>query len=172
MPENDQQQTRDPFTAFFSEMMKNASVPGAVGMPTGDADAWNRQMQRVFLDAMASYCDDFMRTPQFLDSMKQSMDHALAFRKQVDQFLTEAQRSAQSPALADVDDLCALIGSVEQRLMDRIERLESRLQNGAAVRSAKPAPKTRRTVQTKKVKKAKKRTPARSQKKKATRRKR
>ena len=166
MPQDEHQQTRDPFTAFFSEMMKNAPVPGAGGMPTADPDRWNRQLQRVFLDAMASYCDDFMRSPQFLDAMKQSMDHALTFRKQVDQFLTEAQRSVQSPALADVDDLCALIGAVEQRLMDRIERLESRLQNGTAGRSPKPTPKTRPTV------KSKKRTPARSRKKKVARRKR
>ena len=166
MPEDKHQQTRDPFTAFFSDMMKNASVPGAGGTPTADPDGWNRQLQRVFLDAMAHYCDDFMRSPQFLDAMKQSMDHALAFRKQVDQFLTEAQRSVQSPALADVDDLCALIGSVEERLMDRIERLESSLQNGTAGRSPKPAPKTRPTV------KSKKRTPARSRKKKVARRKR
>ena len=41
-----------------------------------------KRFQSAFLDAMARYCDEYMRSPQFLAVMKQSMDGALSLRQQ------------------------------------------------------------------------------------------
>ena len=85
-------------------------------------------MQRAFFDTMAKQADEFLRSPQFLNMMKQMMDQSMAFKQQVDRFITEAYRGAQMPAQADMQDLTGTLHGIEERLMSRIEELERRLE--------------------------------------------
>ena len=94
MSDNDHSQaTADPFRQFwgdfFSRVGMSPSAPSPAQTPTPSKEAV-QQMQRVFFDALAKYCDDFMRSEQFLQMMKETMDRSLAFKQQVDQFLSQA----------------------------------------------------------------------------------
>lgn len=117
----------DAFTKFWTDYMSRL---GAAGMPTPampDSSEATRQMQRMMFEAMAKYADEFMRSPQYLEAMKQSLDNALAFRRQIDEFLTKALHASQSPARSDVDQLVALVRNVEERILERVDALERRI---------------------------------------------
>ena len=122
------QATMDPFSQFWTDMFARMNAPqaGAGAGPNLSADA-QKQMQRIFFDAMAKYFDDFMRSEQFLHMMKETMDRSLAFKQQVDAFLTQAYRGAQAPARADVDDISGLLRSFEANVLDRLNSLEEKV---------------------------------------------
>lgn len=136
----------DPFTTFWSDFMSKMAPPSGMaplpGMPAvppmaGGAD-FSKQMRQSLFDSMSSYCDDFMRSEQFLTAMRQSMDGALAFRQQLDKFLTSTVRSGQQPAREDTDHILIALRSMEDRVLKRLERLEDRLgelEDGANDRS-------------------------------------
>ena len=134
MPPNERSQTVDPFTQFWNDAMARMGL-GAQPAPPSSGDAM-KQMQRVFLDALAKYCDDFMRSPVFLDMMRQHMTNALNFQQQVNQFLTQAQRSAQPGQGAESAELAELVRS----LRDQVERLEGKVNSaGGGARRRAPS---------------------------------
>jgi len=122
-------QTADPFTAFWTDFMSKMGMPG--GTTTAAASVQEpeflKQMRQTFFQAMARSCDDFMRSDQFLAMMKQSMDNALAFRQQLDRFLTNAVHSGQQPAREDTDHILLVLRSMEERVLGRLEELNERV---------------------------------------------
>lgn len=107
-------------------------MSAAMGQPAAQQQpSWPdenvKQMQRTFFDAMAKQADEYLRSPQFLGMMKQMMDQSIAFKQQLDRFITEAYRGAQAPAQADMQDLAGTLRGIEERLMSRLEELERRL---------------------------------------------
>lgn len=125
---NSSQATMDPLSQFWTDMFSRMNVPqaGAGAGPSMPHES-QKQMQRIFFDAMAKFCDDYMRSEQFLQMMKESMDRSLAFKQQVDSFLTQLYRGAQAPAKADVDDISGLLRSIEANVLDRLSSLESKV---------------------------------------------
>lgn len=125
---NSNQAAMDPLSQFWTDMFARMNVPqtGAGAGPSLSQDS-QKQMQRIFFDAMAKYFDDFMRSEQFLKMMKETMDRSLAFKQQVDSFLTQLYRGVQAPAKADVDDISGLLRSIEANVLDRLGSLESKV---------------------------------------------
>jgi hypothetical protein len=119
------------WTDMFSRMGGGAFPGGSTpGMPNADVA---KQMQKAFFENMAKYCDEYMRSEQFLQMMKQSMDRSLAFKQQMDQFLNQCYASSMAPSRTDVTDLAGLMRSVEERILARLNQLEDRV---AAVEDA------------------------------------
>ena len=104
-----------------------------------------------------------MRSPEFLESMKQWMDTAINFRKMSNDFMAKVRNEIQAPSRDDIDTVMLTVRHMEKRLLDRvedlvvrIEQLDSRL-NGHA---AQPAPKAATTrANTPKARKAGRRKP-------------
>ncbi|MFO0837688.1 MAG: hypothetical protein U1D55_04115 [Phycisphaerae bacterium] len=150
--------TRLGAAGFAAPMGGFGFAPGAAavgaGQPSADAI---KQMQRIFFDAYGKYCDDFMRSPQFLETLKQSMDGALAFKRQMDAFLSNALKSAQLPShenwVASAESMVQLQKRIAQRLDDlsaRIEGLEEKA--GGAKGKAAPAARGKARSATKRAK--------------------
>jgi hypothetical protein len=59
--------------------------------------------------------------------MKQTMDRSLAFKQQVDQFLTKMHHGAQSPSISDMTDIAGSLRNIEASLLDRMESLEQKV---------------------------------------------
>ncbi|MBL9148797.1 MAG: hypothetical protein JNM94_08910 [Phycisphaerae bacterium] len=134
----------DPVTGFWRDMWARyaaaaGSMPGmgAAGGATGDSpfgqgaffspDAM-RRMQNSYFEAMAKYAEDYMKTPQFLESMKRSMDQALAFRQQMDGFLKSNMASAFEAASGGANtEVLGAIRQLSARIDERLTNLEARL---------------------------------------------
>jgi hypothetical protein len=117
----------DPFTKFWSECVSKMSGAGFAPSPTQVSDDAMKQMRRAFFDAWAHHCEEFMRSPAFLEGMKKAMDGALAFREQLNEFMTKALHESQIPARSDTDSILLVLRSMEERVLDRLDRLEERV---------------------------------------------
>lgn len=125
------QQTAE-FFKFWTDVMSRAGGMGTQSPQSGNgtAPAFNpmaRHMQQALFDAMAKYADEFMRSEQFLEMMKKSMDQSLQFKRLVDDFLMKAHRTVQSPVQGDIDDLASLLRGIEERVFERLGRIEERV---------------------------------------------
>lgn len=148
----------DPVTKFWQDLWAQATsaMPSATP-PPAPAPELLAQMRRAFFDAMARFCDDYMRSPQFLDMMKQTMDNALAFRKQLNEFLAGALHASQMPTQDDTGEVLETLHAIESRVLQRVEELSHRIaalerrkspaSNGAGRgRAARRTARTRRSV--------------------------
>ncbi len=109
-----------------------------------------RQMRSGIFSALSKSWEEFMRSPQFMDSMKTMMDNAIVFRKMGNDMLTEAHHTMQGTARSDIDDLMQAIHTMETRILNRVEEVSNRLdelehksngrpRNGGAKRPTRPA---------------------------------
>ena len=92
-----------------------------------------RRMQSAFFDAMAGYAEQYMRSPQFLEAMKRSMDQAMQFRQQMDDFLKSnmatsfeaATGGANTEILAAIRHSAAQLQTLLSKMDERVSDLES-----------------------------------------------
>ena len=112
-----------------AEVEDGARIAGAGPMPFLTPEAM-RQFQGAFLEALSRYCDDYMRSPQFIAVMKQSLDNALTFRQQVNEFIDGAAASGFGPPGGKPVDRAVIVDAIretERKLRDHIDTLSSRL---------------------------------------------
>lgn len=143
----------DPITGFWRDVWARSAAAGTMpGMPSmpgmpnmGDAtgsfltpEAMKR-MQSAFYDAMAQYAEQYMRTPQFLESMKKSMDQAMAFRQQMDGFMkTNMAQAFETASGGSNTEILTAIRQSTAQLQAQIAKLETRI-NELEGKPAKPA---------------------------------
>jgi hypothetical protein len=140
MNEDSSQSTGGPeqwaaFQQIWSDTFNKMLQLGVTFSPESAPPEFVRQMRSSIFQAMAQSWDEFLRSPQFLDGMKQWMESAIAFRQMSNDVLTRAKESMQTVGRTDVDAILQAIRHMEQRLNDRIEEVESKLPQAA---SAKP----------------------------------
>ncbi|MHC5113024.1 MAG: hypothetical protein ACYTGP_01190 [Planctomycetota bacterium] len=107
-----------------------AGFPGMGASPFLTPDAL-RQFQAAFLQSLASYCEQYMRSPEFLAVMRRSMDNALTFRQQVNEFIDSAASAGFQPPGGRPPDQAVIVDAVretERKLRDHIEQLADRLE--------------------------------------------
>lgn len=83
-----------------------------------------KEMRSGMLKVMTQTWDDFVRSPQFLEYMKQGMDGAMDFKKLSADFMTRAHHNGESPAREDIDGILLAIRHMERRLLDRVEEVD------------------------------------------------
>ena len=130
----------EAFSQFWSDFMGRAGAAGFAPQPPGSPDAM-KQMQRVFLDALAKYADDYMRSPAFLEQLKQTMDNAMAMKQQIDGFLASSLKAMHMPSREDTGYTIEMLHGLERRLGARLDAIEQRLaahENGHSP-AARPA---------------------------------
>jgi hypothetical protein len=117
------QQLGNLWLETVTKMMSSAIATDATQPPPDAA----RQLRDASLAAAGQQAEQYLRSPQFLAMMKQSLDAQIAFRKQLNQFLTDAHHSVQGVAKADVEALALSIRQMERRVLNRMETLCDRL---------------------------------------------
>ncbi|MEP0845550.1 MAG: hypothetical protein HRF50_01870 [Phycisphaerae bacterium] len=126
----------DPFTAFWSEMWSKLGAGGAAA-PQPQPEVFER-MRKAFFDAMAQQAEQFLRSETFLKAMKQAMDNALGVQQMMNESLRKGLSAAQAPTRADADHVSQLVRDAEERILDRLDALDrrvERLERPAAPRS-------------------------------------
>jgi hypothetical protein len=68
-----------------------------------------------------------MRSPQFLEGMRQWMESAVAFRKMTNDFLAKARNEVQAPSRDDIDTILLSVRHMEKRLLDRVGELSQQV---------------------------------------------
>lgn len=86
-----------------------------------------KQIRSGIFQALAQSWEEFMRSPQFLESMKQWMDNAINFRKMTNDFMAKVRNEMQSPSRDDIDTVMLTVRHMEKRLLDRMEELTTKI---------------------------------------------
>jgi len=102
-----------PLMELWSECLRQAeSAADAVWGRAGGATA--EEARRKWLDAVNRSLDEFMRSPAFLQSMKQ----------QLDALIQSQARTRQSTSAAGIG---AQLNQLEARILARLDRIDERL---------------------------------------------
>jgi hypothetical protein len=99
-------------------------------------------MRRMFFDSLARHSEEFMKSEQFLQGMKQAMDAGLAWQQTINQSMQKTLSAAQMPTRGDTDHIALLVRGLEDRLLSKIEELSDRvasLESDESGETAKPA---------------------------------
>lgn len=107
----------------FAEKMVAASTPNA-GNSFPDL---TRQLRSTMFKTWSDYWDQAMRSPQFLDGMKQSMNSALEARKLFNDFWGRVQHEFQAASRQDIDQIMLGLQHLERRIVDSSDRLASQI---------------------------------------------
>ena len=86
-----------------------------------------RQIRNGIFQALAESWEEFMRSPQFLDGMRQWMENAIAFRKMSNDFLARVRNETQAPSRGDMDSIMLAVRHMEKRLLDRVDELSAQV---------------------------------------------
>ena len=138
------------FQKIWMETFTQMAQSGLSFSPDSTPPELLRQMRSGIFSALSKSWEEYMRSPQFMDSMKGMMDKAIAFRKMGNDMLTKAHHSMQGTARSDIDDLMQAIHIMETRILNRVEEVSTRLdeleqksngrpRNGTAKRPTRPA---------------------------------
>ena len=92
-----------------------------------------RQIRGGLMQALTQSWEEYLRSPQFLQGMKQMMEQAVAFRSSSTEFLTKTRQATEGVAQEDMESLRAALGQMQSRLGRQMEALSaqvSRLEKG------------------------------------------
>lgn len=129
--DNSFEKTAEQAAAFQKIWMDSASKMIQAGFTMGPNSAppeLLRQLRSGMFQALAESWEEFMRSPQFLEGMKQWMDSTVAFRKLTSDLLAKTRNEMQAPSRDDIDTVMLNIRHMEKRLLDRIEDLAQQVE--------------------------------------------
>ena len=115
------------FTHLWTQFATQMGSSGLSFDPASTPPEAARQIRNAMLQAMAQQADGMLRSPEFLEMMKQSMDAAIGFRKQMNDLLAAGHHGIQGVAREDVDSLMEAVRRMETRVLDRLEEVSTRL---------------------------------------------
>ena len=115
------------FQKIWSETFSKMTQGAFQFSPDSAPPEFMRQMRSSMFQALGKTWEEFMRSPEFLSSMKQTMDSAIAFKKMTNEFLVKAHDEMQGTSKEDLRALLAAVGRMEANVHARLDRLEERL---------------------------------------------
>ena len=88
-----------------------------------------RKMRGGMLKVLAETWDVYMRTPQFMEMMKGSLNGTLDLKRMARDAINRVHEQFENPSKEDIDGVLLAIRHVERRLLDRLEGLDDRVAN-------------------------------------------
>ena len=80
-----------------------------------------RKMRGGMMQVLAETWDAYLRTPQFMEMMKASLNGALDLKRLARDGMNRVHEQFENPSKNDIDDVLLAIRHVERRLLDRLE---------------------------------------------------
>ncbi|EDY81166.1 hypothetical protein VDG1235_783 [Verrucomicrobiia bacterium DG1235] len=125
----------------FKETFEQAAAMQKTWMDTitGVANAWSqyspenpppdelKKMRKGILDVISASWEDFMRTPQFMEIMRDTLNNSMAWQSYTKDNVNRMHDVTQTASKQDVDSLLLAIRHIEKRLLDRVEGLQDDL---------------------------------------------
>src|SRR5438034_13607 len=97
------------WTDSMSKMMQSAFTCG----PNSPPPEILREIRSGIFQALAQSWEEFMRSPQFVEGMKQWMDSAINFRKMSNDFMAKVRNEMQAPSREDMDSIMLSVRHME-----------------------------------------------------------
>jgi hypothetical protein len=86
-----------------------------------------RKMRGAMLKTLAETWDEYMRTPQFMEMMKASLNGALDLKRMSRDAMNRVHEQLENPSKEDIDGVLMATRHAERRLLDLLEGLDDRV---------------------------------------------
>lgn len=86
-----------------------------------------QQLQRHWLDAVSRSLDDFMRSPAFMELLKNNLKAVTDLKSWQDSVVQDTARQVGIPTAADITGLYERLHSTETVILNRLKAIEERL---------------------------------------------
>lgn len=117
----------DAVTAFWTQWMEQSSRGTQALLEAMQTAGDPQQVQRRWLDAVSQSLESYMRTPAFMEMMKQQLKVVTDLKAAQDQVLQGTARQFGMPLAADIGGLYERLHSTEQTILNRLRAIEDRL---------------------------------------------
>jgi hypothetical protein len=114
-------------TSFWTQWLEQSSRGTQALLEVMQAAGDPQQLQRRWLDAVSRSLDDFMRTPVFLELLKNNLKAVTDLKQLQDQAISDTARQFGLPLAADITGLFERVHSTEQTILNRLQGIEERL---------------------------------------------
>jgi len=121
------------FLEFWRNYFEQTAIQTRVLLETMQGGKPQEQLHSQWLGTLSESLDGFMRTPAFLEVLKQSLKRMTDLKMTQDQMAQSVAQQAGLPLAADITGLFERVNSAEQTILKRLEGLDERLR---AVESA------------------------------------
>ena len=115
------------FQKIWGETFTKLMQLGFTFSPESAPPEFMRQMRSGIFEALGKSWEQFLRSPQFMEGMKQQMEATFAFRKMSGDFFSKMRHETQSTTREDIDAVMLAVRHMETRVLDRVERLAARI---------------------------------------------
>jgi hypothetical protein len=116
-----------PFVDFWSTYINQANDATRALFEGVNGNTDVKTWQRRWFDTVSKSMDAYMRSPMFLQAMKQNADFVVKAKRQADDLATEFARNANIPTAGDISGLFERLHSVEESVLRRLGRIDERL---------------------------------------------
>jgi hypothetical protein len=113
-------------TAAFQKMWLESTsrmIQAGLSVAPSSDPAVLDQMRAGMFQALSKSWEDFMRSPQFLESMKQWMTGLVTMRKLSGGVLARVRNELQAPSRDDIDAMLLAVRHLETRVLDRLDKM-------------------------------------------------
>lgn len=114
------------FTRMWTDFASKMAASG-MSMPGEPTPDMARQMRDAFFRSWSDACDRYMRSPEFMQMMRDSMKAAIDLRKQMVEQMGDLQHSMQGASRQDADRLLKSIENLEGRVNDTFDQVMANL---------------------------------------------
>lgn len=133
------------FQKVWLESMSKLMQTAFTFSPNSTPPELLRDIREGILKALGESWNEFLRSPQFQQNMKQWMDQGMAFRKLSNDFMAGVRREMEAPSRDDIEAIQSNLRHLETRILDRLEVLSKQIQElnlrPQAARTAASGPK-------------------------------
>jgi hypothetical protein len=116
-----------PFVDLWSSAIERSNNATRELLQDLNDGAGSKAWQRKWFDAVSKSMDAYMRSPMFLQAMKQNTETVIKVKRQADDIAAEIARNANIPTATDISGLFERLHSVEEVILARLGRIEERL---------------------------------------------
>ena len=120
----------DPSTmvaSFWTQWLEQSSRGTQALLEAMQTAGDPQQLQRRWLEAVSRSLDEFMRTPTFLELLKNNLKAITDLKGMQDQVVQDTARHFGLPLAADITGLFERLHSTEQNIVNRLQAIEERL---------------------------------------------
>lgn len=129
----------DAFQKIWFESMSKLMQAAFTFSPNSTPPELLRQIRNSIFEALGQSWNEFLRSPQFQQQMKQWMDNAVAFREMSGDFMAKVRKEMQAPSRDDIDAVQQNVRHLETRILDRLEVLSKQIEELKHRTNGKPA---------------------------------
>lgn len=127
-PSQDYSEPSAAFQKIWLESMTRLMQAACAFPPDSAPPELVREIRNGILRALGETWNEFLRSPQFQENMKQWMDSAVAFRKLNNDFMARVRKEMQAPSRDDIDTILLNVRHMETRILNRVEDLMKRVE--------------------------------------------